>query len=100
MGLITLILIYIGLLALAVVITYFVDEGIDYRETNGGGLLISHLIGWFLLLIISYHSLIRPQYDYKVELNTNQTVTVITDEGTYIVNSLEDLEEFIENDNL
>jgi len=95
MTVVTLILVYIGILALSGILTWFVDDvlGNSHADTVP---TVSHWVGWSVVFILIFHMANRPQYDYNIELNKNGTVTVNGQD----TEELENLVNYIIEDNI
>ena len=97
MEIVTLILVYIGLLFLSGVITWIAD---DIMKGNGElPIVVSNWVGWSLALMMIYNISYRPNADYLLELERDGTITISDNIGEITNVELEDLETFIEIDN-
>jgi len=105
MGTLTLTLTYIGLVAISfgfVILVQLLANRLEPTSRGKDTVDIILLVVVWLLLITVYNNATRPQndFDYYIELNPDYTVTVVDEDKGYVLDSIEQLEEYIISDNL
>lgn len=98
MTVVTLILVYIGIIFLAGILTWIVEDVLG--DANGDDVpIVSHWVGWSVVFILIFHMANRPQYDYYIELDKHG-VTITDKHGDYKQIDLNELEITIIEDNI